>query len=59
MNRKLRIVSPDSLNFATRQADLMMESMKSERDLSKVIVHVDMDAFYAAVEERDNPALKV
>ena len=25
---------------------------------SRVIVHVDMDAFFAAIEQRDNPALK-
>lgn len=29
-----------------------------ERDISKKIVHIDMDAFYAAVEIRDNPDLK-
>ena len=28
------------------------------RDLSQTIVHVDMDAYYAAVEMRDNPQLK-
>ena len=27
-------------------------------DLMRIIVHVDMDAFYAAVEERYNPALR-
>ena len=25
---------------------------------SKVIAHMDMDAFFAAVEQRDNPSLK-
>ena len=32
--------------------------MESGRDLSKTIVHIDMDAFYAAVEMKDNPSLK-
>ncbi|HEQ4566315.1 TPA: DNA polymerase IV [Streptococcus pyogenes] len=27
-------------------------------DTSRKIIHIDMDAFFAAVEERDNPALK-
>ena len=58
MNRKLKTISPEALKSATRQADAMAESLKAERDLSRVIVHVDMDAFYAAVEERDNPDLK-
>ncbi len=29
-----------------------------ENDLSRKIIHIDMDAFYASVEERDNPQLK-
>jgi len=35
-----------------------MCEMDTGRDLSRVIVHVDMDAFYAAVEMRDCPELK-
>ncbi len=32
--------------------------MRANTDTSRKIVHVDMDAFYASVEQRDNPALK-
>lgn len=32
--------------------------LEDSRDLTRVIVHVDMDAFYAAVEMRDCPELK-
>ncbi|KNC80015.1 hypothetical protein SARC_07609 [Sphaeroforma arctica JP610] len=32
--------------------------LEDERDLSRVIVHCDMDAYFASVEELDNPALK-
>ena len=31
--------------------------MEASRDLSQIIVHVDMDAFYASVELLDNPDL--
>jgi DNA polymerase kappa len=32
--------------------------MEAQRDLTQIIVHVDMDAFYANVELLDNPSLK-
>ncbi len=35
-----------------------MQDLEDSRDLSRLIVHMDMDAFYAAVEERDDPSLK-
>ena len=40
------------------QADKLLLELEATRDLSRTIVHVDMDAFYAAVEMRDNPELK-
>lgn len=35
-----------------------MVELEQSRNLSSTIVHIDMDAFYAAVEMRDNPELK-
>lgn len=32
--------------------------MSGEKELQRKIIHIDMDAFYAAVEQRDNPSLK-
>ena len=43
---------------ALRAADKEMERLEAGRDLSHIVVHVDMDAFYAAVETRDDPRLK-
>ena len=31
--------------------------MEAERDLTQIIVHVDMDAFFASVELLDDPTL--
>jgi len=36
----------------------LLERLERRRDLSHTIVHVDMDAFYAAVEMLDRPELR-
>lgn len=38
--------------------DNVIAVLEKNRNLSRIIVHVDMDAFYASVEIRDNPSLK-
>lgn len=38
--------------------DQYAAKLERTRDLSRTLVHVDMDAFYAAVEMRDAPHLK-
>ncbi|KAL9084600.1 MAG: hypothetical protein Q9159_005150 [Coniocarpon cinnabarinum] len=41
-----------------RRAEDYIQSLELSRDLSQTIVHIDCDAFYAAVEELDRPDLK-
>ena len=41
-----------------RKADEYITELELSRDLSQTIVHIDCDAFYAAVEELDRPELK-
>ena len=46
------------LSSDLRRADECMTELELSRDLSQTIVHIDCDAFYAAVEELDRPELK-
>ncbi|KAF7956021.1 hypothetical protein EAE96_004942 [Botrytis aclada] len=41
-----------------RRADIAIAELELTRDLTQTIVHIDCDAFYAAVEELDRPELK-
>ena len=41
-----------------RRADEYIAELEISRDLSQTVVHIDCDAFYAAVEELDRPELK-
>ena len=40
------------------RADTLITDIAKERDYSRTWIHVDMDAFYAACEMRDNPKLR-
>lgn len=58
LRRLLAATSSAELTQCAAQADAVILSTEQSRDLSRFIVHVDMDAFYAAVEMRDNPKLR-
>ncbi|KAG9241915.1 DNA-directed polymeras-like protein kappa [Calycina marina] len=46
------------LGHDRRKAEQFIDDLEVSRDLSQTIVHIDCDAFYAAVEELDKPELK-
>ena len=46
------------LSSDLRRADEYVAELELSRDLSQTVVHIDCDAFYAAVEELDRPELK-
>ncbi|KAI0746017.1 DNA/RNA polymerase [Earliella scabrosa] len=45
------------LRSVEQGVDKLIAQLEAQRDLSQIIVHVDMDAFYASVELLDNPDL--
>ncbi|KAI0339802.1 DNA/RNA polymerase [Trametopsis cervina] len=46
------------LDKVEASVDQILARMEAQRDLTQIIVHVDMDAFYANVELLDDPSLK-
>ncbi|VUC30019.1 unnamed protein product [Clonostachys rosea] len=55
--RKRRLEKLD-LTRDLRNADRQLAELEATRDLSQHIVHIDCDAFYAAVEQLERPELK-
>ncbi|KAK8000440.1 hypothetical protein PG990_013040 [Apiospora arundinis] len=57
LSKKRRLEKLD-LTRETRQADQLLAQLDASRDLTQYLVHVDCDAFYAAVELLDRPELE-
>lgn len=55
---KKRQLEKLDLAYDRRKADDYIAELELSRDLSQTVVHIDCDAFYAAVEELDRPELK-
>lgn len=58
LQNKMVQLSNEQKFKARQEMDKIVHELENSRDLSRTIVHVDMDAFFAAVEMRDNPNLK-
>ncbi|VFQ78262.1 unnamed protein product [Cuscuta campestris] len=56
-SRCLKLTKADISHY-TELAEKRMLELEATRDLSRIWVHVDMDAFYAAVETLSDPSLK-
>ncbi|KAJ5120994.1 DNA-repair protein UmuC-like N-terminal [Penicillium bovifimosum] len=57
LKEKARLERLD-LSHELRRADEYLAELEMSRDLSQHVIHVDCDAFFAAVEELDRPELK-
>ncbi|KAK6215120.1 impB/mucB/samB family protein [Colletotrichum tabaci] len=55
---KKRQLEKQDLGRELRLADQLITQLELSRDLTQYVVHVDCDAFYAAVELLDRPELK-
>ncbi|KAI1729307.1 impB/mucB/samB family domain-containing protein [Ditylenchus destructor] len=56
--KTLSQLTQEQILHAEKEMDALAQGIENERDLSKTIVHFDMDAFFAAVEMRDNSKLR-
>ena len=51
-------LTPGDLVARAASVNHQIADLEATRDLTRTWIHVDMDAFFAAVEERDNPSLQ-
>lgn len=58
MLRRVESATPQQLQNAKMTCDRILDELEKQRVFNRIIVHFDLDMFFAAVEIRDNPELK-
>ena len=57
LKQKFEALSPSELEAGEKWAEQHMASLERSRNLSRTFIHVDMDMFFAAVEQMHRPEL--
>jgi len=58
MLNRVKAATPAQVEKARLTCDRLLDDLEKQRTFNKIIVHFDLDMFFAAVEIRDNPDLK-
>ncbi|KIH52396.1 hypothetical protein ANCDUO_17503 [Ancylostoma duodenale] len=58
IKKRLEAVTPAEWARAEKEMDELAAKLECHRDLRRDCVHIDMDAYFAAVEMRDDPRLR-
>ncbi|KAH7291826.1 hypothetical protein KP509_29G037100 [Ceratopteris richardii] len=57
MKSQSALLTDSDVKNHEKAADIKIKNLETQRDLSRIWMHVDLDAFYAAVETLENPTL--